>query len=287
MTLVDPLLWDSMSSLDLKLSRDFITFTLHAIPAYEVQPYTYGHCDLLGTDRAARQFPVLLNTISPKHEAYIKTLEGFNIIIETSPDFSIYKRQTSSNECKLIMSPPQDTVENTRDRSTDAAARISNLNRERKFNFVPLCVRPSWPTRPLESSDEVPAEIIQLGKKPVPLDAPKMSTDKQTAQDQLCQGPLLMVWSTQRIPCRTSWPTNFPDDTIVWFQGQDRQMIPFDRVTGALRLDVELFAETEHEAHLGPQNNQVDSANQGQSFLQRRWSFELMSEQMMAYTVLT
>ncbi|CAO1603841.1 hypothetical protein XANCAGTX0491_007419 [Xanthoria calcicola] len=89
-----------------------------------------------------------------------------------------------------------------------------------------------------------------------------MSTDKQTAQDQLCQGPLLMVWSTQRIPCRTSWPTNFPDDTIVWFQGQDRQMIPFDRVTGALRLDVELFAETEHEAHLGPQNNQVDSANQ-------------------------
>lgn len=96
-----------------------------------------------------------------------------------------------------------------------------------------------------------------------------------------------MVWSAQRTPCRTSWPTNFPDDTIVWFQGQDRQMIPFDRVTGALRLDVEPFAEIQHEAHSESRDSQVDSASQGQSFLQYRWNFRLISEQMMISTVST
>ena len=62
----------------------------------------------------------------------------------------------------------------------------------------------------------------------------------------------------------------------MWFQGQDRQMIPFDRVTGALRLDVELFAEIQHEAHSESRDNEDDSASQGQWLLQCFWN-EILS----------
>lgn len=64
-------------------------------------------------------------------------------------------------------------------------------------------------------------------------------------------------------------------------------MIPFDHITGALRLDVELFAKSEDVALSEPRNNQVDSASKGPWLLQCLWHFELMREQMMASTVLT
>lgn len=40
-------------------------------------------------------------------------------------------------------------------------------------------------------------------------------------------------------------------------------MIPFDRVTGALRLDVKLSAEPENATYSEAQNNQVASADGG------------------------
>ncbi|KAL8751564.1 MAG: hypothetical protein Q9199_006327 [Rusavskia elegans] len=166
------------------------------------------------------------------------------------------------------MLPHHDIVSDTGSRSTEATARMPFLDRQKKATIVSLCVRPSWPTRALKPTDEVPPNIIQL------------------AQAQQCDGPLLIVWSAQRTANRKSWPTNFPDDSIVWFQGRDRQMIPFDRITGALRLDVELFAKAENAALSGPRNNQIDSAGQGPWLLQCR-NFELMREQMMASTVLT
>ena len=73
----------------------------------------------------------------------------------------------------------------------------------------------------------------------------------------------MIIWSAQATTTRKSWPTNFPDDTIVWFQGPDRQMIPFDRVTGALRLHVKLSVEPKNATVSESQNNQVASAARG------------------------
>ncbi|KAI4262618.1 MAG: hypothetical protein L6R42_002211 [Xanthoria sp. 1 TBL-2021] len=138
------------------------------------------------------------------------------------------------------MAPHHNTVSDTGPKSTEATARMPYLDRQKKATIVSLCVRPSWPARALTPTDEVPPNIILL------------------AQAQQCDGPLLIVWSAQRTANRKSWPTNFPDDSIVWFQGQDRQMIPFDRITGALRLEVELFAKSENAALSGPRNTSQD-----------------------------
>ncbi|KAL8786938.1 MAG: hypothetical protein Q9213_002480 [Squamulea squamosa] len=108
-----------------------------------------------------------------------------------------------------------------------------------KVKIVSLPVRPSWPLQSLKPTDVVPSNIIQF------------------ARGQQHDGPLMIVWSAQRKAKRKTWPTNFPDDTIVWFQGRDRQMIPFDRLTGALRLDTKLYASPKDVQKLEGSENQV------------------------------
>ncbi|KAL8726122.1 MAG: hypothetical protein Q9166_006914 [cf. Caloplaca sp. 2 TL-2023] len=100
------------------------------------------------------------------------------------------------------------------------------------FDTINLKVKPTWPNRPLVPTDEVPPEYVQLGEHHLPtLDQREPSTDTNEQPKTTPQR------NEKRV---NQWDRSSSFGAPEAFQGQ-AQWIAFDRVTGVLRLDVDLY----------------------------------------------